>query len=253
MEMQQYSYRRLSEAIEFYVSEGAEFVDAQWTVSDNMHFLTTDKTPDKLGDEILVGSAEQSLADMLSDGELVSGSFYVACTPCFRSSDGWTDTHTPYFMKVELFEPFASSDRLVNLAKAFMSKYQEPTIVGQDLIINDIEVGSFGSRSAAGFSWGYCTGLAEPRFTKALGSSRGYHTRQIAKGTYGKLSKIQEELEELMDAKEQGNLILELVELSDVIGAVTGYLESNHPDVTLENLVDMARLTQRAFEDETRK
>jgi hypothetical protein len=39
---------------------------------------------------------------------------------------------------------------------------------GLDLMINDIEIGSYGQRSVAGFSWIYGTGLALPRFSQAI-------------------------------------------------------------------------------------
>lgn len=46
----------------------------------------------------------------------------------------------------------------------------------------------------------------------------GYHTRKIEKGVVGEASKIREEFEEFMDAVEQNNRVMELVELSDMVG-----------------------------------
>ena len=76
----------------------------------------------------------------------------------------------------------------------------------------------------------------------------GYHVKRIKKGTYGEFSKIVEEVEEFHDATKQGNKIMAITELSDVIGAISGYLEKHFPDFSLEDLVIMAEATKRAFE-----
>lgn len=75
----------------------------------------------------------------------------------------------------------------------------------------------------------------------------GYHNREIAKGEYGELSKIVEELEELQDANEQGCKIMELVELSDLYGAIEKYLENYHLGYDMGQLKKMSDLTKRAF------
>lgn len=53
----------------------------------------------------------------------------------------------------------------------------------------------------------------------------GYHNREIQKGVFGEFSKIYEEYEELLDALQQRCKILVLVEISDLLGAINGYLE----------------------------
>jgi hypothetical protein len=75
----------------------------------------------------------------------------------------------------------------------------------------------------------------------------GYHLRKIERGTFGKASKIREEVEEFLDAHEQGVAIMELVELSDLIGAIEGYLAANFPEITLFDLMKMKDVTKRAF------
>lgn len=82
---------------------------------------------------------------------------------------------------------------------------------------------------------------------------QGYHAKIIAKGEYGELSKIKEEMEEALDAECQKNPVMVLMELSDMIGGIEGYLKKHHPTVTLEHLVTMARTTQRVFESGERK
>lgn len=76
-------------------------------------------------------------------------------------------------------------------------------------------------------------------------ASQGYHLRHIPKGILGQPSKIREELEELEDATIQGNRILQLVELSDIVGAVKHFAAKL--GTTLEECVAMADATERAF------
>lgn len=81
----------------------------------------------------------------------------------------------------------------------------------------------------------------------------GYHIRSIPRGELGELSKISEELEEAIDAQEQGAKVMVLVELSDMVGAIQAYLEKHHPGTGLEDLQAMARITRRAFESGRRR
>lgn len=81
----------------------------------------------------------------------------------------------------------------------------------------------------------------------------GYHLREIKKGKLGELSKIQEELDEAMDAEEQGCKVMLLVELSDLVGSVEHYLSIHFPGLTLDDLKKMASITSRAFQSGRRK
>lgn len=83
--------------------------------------------------------------------------------------------------------------------------------------------------------------------------SPGYHIASIPKGKLGELSKILEEVHEAIDAEEQSNPIMVLVELSDVYGAIEEYLAAHHPNITMANLVAMAAATKRAFISGNRK
>lgn len=79
----------------------------------------------------------------------------------------------------------------------------------------------------------------------------GYHTTDIKKGVLGQASKIQEELDELIDAEKQGCKILAMVELSDLYGALEACAASY--GVTMKDLSQMAALTKSAFESGHRK
>lgn len=80
-----------------------------------------------------------------------------------------------------------------------------------------------------------------------------YHINEIKKGQIGRSSKIMEELEELIDAEQQGCKIMALIELSDLYGAIELYLKENHPNITMDDLKNMNKITQRAFMSGSRK
>lgn len=82
----------------------------------------------------------------------------------------------------------------------------------------------------------------------------GYHLKDIDRGELGELSKIQEELFELIDAEAQSNKIMMLAELSDLYGAMEHYLFNKFgSSFTMNDLEKMAKATQKAFSDGTRK
>lgn len=81
----------------------------------------------------------------------------------------------------------------------------------------------------------------------------GYHIKDIKKGVIGEISKIVEETEELQDAMSQGCKIMELLELSDIYGAMEAYLRRYHPHTTMEDIAKMSELTKRAFNDGSRQ
>lgn len=79
----------------------------------------------------------------------------------------------------------------------------------------------------------------------------GYHVRQIAKGVLGEASKIQEELDELLDAEAQQNKILAMCELADLYGALEAV--ATRYGLSMEDLRSMAHATARAFQDGSRQ
>lgn len=92
--------------------------------------------------------------------------------------------------------------------------------------------------------WDYIAELVEDRVRDPNG---GYHLKDIPKGVFGDVSKIEEEFLEFKDALKQGNDVMALIELSDQIGAIRGWLERNHPSITLDKLVTMNDATTRSF------
>lgn len=80
----------------------------------------------------------------------------------------------------------------------------------------------------------------------------GYHKREIERGEYYEFSKIKEEFEELEDAYEQDDKVLQLCEMSDMMGAVEGYLE-RHFRMELNDLIKFKEKTKSAFVSGKRK
>ncbi len=81
----------------------------------------------------------------------------------------------------------------------------------------------------------------------------GYHLVKITKHPAGSAGKIREELEEFEDALEQDCNLMALQELSDMIGAIRLYLTKHHPSFTLQDLITMSNITERAFLNGARK
>ena len=82
----------------------------------------------------------------------------------------------------------------------------------------------------------------------------GYHKREIPRGKFGEISKIEEELEELKDACEQEIEIMALCELADLYGAIEGFLEEHFQcHIDMDDIKKMSDVTRRAFEDGTRQ
>jgi phosphoribosyl-ATP pyrophosphohydrolase len=81
----------------------------------------------------------------------------------------------------------------------------------------------------------------------------GYHIKNINKGSIGELSKIVEEVEELVDADEQKCRVMVIHELSDIVGAIQCYLLQHHPTLDINDLIKMAEVTSRVFKEGHRK
>lgn len=78
----------------------------------------------------------------------------------------------------------------------------------------------------------------------------GYHKKEIPKGVIGEFSKIEEEFLEAKDAFEQGDTILLLCELTDLIGAIEE--KAKRHNFTLQDLIEFSNKTKSAFKDGSR-
>lgn len=79
----------------------------------------------------------------------------------------------------------------------------------------------------------------------------GYHKNEIQRGIYGQFSKIREEFQELEDGVNQGDKVLQIVELTDLVGAIEEYarLEFN---LTMLDLITFSNKTKSAFKENKR-
>ena len=84
-----------------------------------------------------------------------------------------------------------------------------------------------------------------------MSSTKSYHLKKIKKGTLGKISKVQEEIEEYKDAIKQKCEIMAIVELADIYGALEAVAKSHK--LKMNDLKKMSKLTKRAFKNGHRK
>lgn len=79
----------------------------------------------------------------------------------------------------------------------------------------------------------------------------GYHVVKINKGILGEFSKIQEEFEELQDAYLQEDKVLQICELTDLIGAIELFSKENF-NLSLDDLIKFSDKTKSAFNENKR-
>ena len=84
-----------------------------------------------------------------------------------------------------------------------------------------------------------------------MATEMSYHINKIEKGMFGEHTKITEEYLEFIDVIEQNNPILQLVELSDLLGAIEAYVKKYN--ITLNDLIYMKTLTNNSFISGKRK
>lgn len=136
----------------------------------------------------LVASGEQSFL-WLDDQEQLdpTAAGFVGWTPCFRHEHAYDERHHHYFMKAELFVPVyddprgcldtlianvTNSWRALAISEGRRDVLPECLTTGpdsMDLLVNGVELGSFGIRqrlSGRGL-YLYGTALAEPRWSLA--------------------------------------------------------------------------------------
>lgn len=167
-------YAKIAKAIIFYQSQGYQYLEVPWLVSKESIDITKPKEARYFNTSLgqLVGSGEQSFFEIKN--QLKSDSKYVCATPCFRDEQ-YDELHLPSFFKVELIhvQPKLRMQALIKDAFTFFLGYSNQisvigTEIGQDIMLNGIELGSYGRRSIDGFDWEYGTGCAEPRLSQAL-------------------------------------------------------------------------------------
>lgn len=198
-------YNLVQMAVADYQLEGFEYLETPWVVSEEALKVTL--PADKEGYQLhkcipydhpilptqipywLVGSAEQGFIQLMLEGKLSKGK-YCSAGPCFRDDkpDEW---HHPYFFKVELIDYLPEKPDVLSMLNAAKFQLEQmaqiivasqdyarsipsftlevvPTEEGHDLMLDGIELGSYGLRKYQNHTWVYGTGLALPRFTQAI-------------------------------------------------------------------------------------
>lgn len=264
-------YKLLSDVLTFYKTKGFKYMEVPWLVNplSNQMTLPTGKDIGQLVDgRTLVGSAEQGFIDLILSGKsLPKKQRLMSISPCFRLRDNADELHQETFMKLEL--AFICNN--YNHAKSMMNEFLNiaSSLFGQllnekidrlpvdidqtDLMINVgndfewIELGSYGIRKIDNEYLVYGTGIALPRFSLVADKlEKTYHSSLIVKHEPGSIYKIKEEVDELLDAAEQNDKILQLCELADLVLAIKLYSE-NQLNTSLNDLLKFGLKTESAF------
>jgi len=261
----------INHSIYFYKNEGFKYVEVPWLIDEEVsnYTIPPNKQNFNIKDQVLVASGEQSFLQLMKDNNLSYGK-YVTMTPCFRD-DELDEIHQRYFLKTELFV-HDTLDNLMNMffsiidiCKRFFSQYINVELIpindpqplnvsinnniSYDITdMNGIELGSYGIKILHGLSWIYATGCAEPRLSYVINKNKkvGYHDTIIPKNKIGSFMKIIEEFEEVKDAHLSSHRIMELVELSDLYGAIEHYMIEEY-GMNMTDLKKMSDVTKRAF------
>lgn len=261
-------YDLIQNALDYYESLQYKYIETNWLISKEADDFTRPfiATPAVVNnDRYFIGSAEQSFIDKIFNNQLKDEEpIYYSVSPCLRLGDTETDYHTEEFLKVELNTITNNEIVAINLmnkfkndAKRYFKEISNENILEHaitdmniDLEINGIEVGSYGYRELYdkkdGYYIVYGTGLAVPRFRQLIKGS-GYHQRGFVKGQIGEVSKIFEEFEEFKDAVKVDDKILQLCELSDLMGSIDEYVRQTF-NLCLEDLIKNNHKTKKAFE-----
>lgn len=173
-------YALLDKSIQHYEKYDFIRIESPWLVTDYVDQITRPKDaipyhiPNK--NKNFVASGEQSLLYLYLKEYLPMGRFQTI-TPCLRN-DPFDLTHTKYFMKNELIITDKVSeetlDFMMHRALEFFRKEVSQQVVplktddGYDLMLGDVELGSYGIRHTEFLSWVYGTGCAEPRTSRAI-------------------------------------------------------------------------------------
>ncbi len=196
-------YSLIANATDFYSTMGFQRIETPWLVSKDIADLTkpldastyiVQKDVERK-QKAFVASGEQSFLYLINKGHLPSSGRYQTVTPCLRD-DMWDTTHMKNFIKLELIEYITYNEyaniklntinsvhRMVDQALSFFSTKVNSSLlsvvntstkdsVSFDINLDGVEIGSYGYRSCMFCEWIYGTGIAEPRFSRLVNSSK---------------------------------------------------------------------------------
>lgn len=173
----------LYSAMTYFKNCGYRFITVPMLVDEDIVRLTmpSDRIPKFHADKCYVGSAEQSIYQLIKEGKDLPPKV-LAITPCQRDEEVLDDLHQEIFLKIELActDNSMSYRDIANDVMSFYSQFTDKAKIVDftdfdnscDLEINGIEVGSYGQREYKGRIINFGTGLALPRFTQAIHHGR---------------------------------------------------------------------------------
>lgn len=179
--------KALLKCIDYLESKNYELVDAPFYVDKDVSAFTRPEFKNDFhhGNDtshcVYVASGEQSFLQLMKNGELTEGK-YITLTPCVRDEyvAEMSDIKLKVFMKLEMISLTNSLDKAKVLLNEmlfeminFYTDYFNVTILpldetNTDLLVNDIEIGSYGIRNYNGQYYVFGTGIALPRFNKVF-------------------------------------------------------------------------------------
>jgi hypothetical protein len=173
----------LYSAMAFFKSRGYQFITVPMLVDEDIVKLTLppDRQPKFHNGKCYVGSAEQSIYQLIKEGKDLPPKV-LAITPCQRDEEVLDDLHQEIFLKIELActDNSMSYRAIANDVIDFYDTLTDKAVMVDfssfdntlDIEVNGIEVGSYGQREYMGRSINFGTGLALPRFTQAIHHGR---------------------------------------------------------------------------------
>lgn len=190
------SWENISSILNYHVSvNGFKYVDVPWIIPKCIKSITFNcQDWNVLENNLcLIGSGEQGFIYCQVNEALEPERCYITSTPCFRNEENLSDIRKLYFMKCELFKSLkegddydkaleeiicAAENGLNQLIHNRKSIYRMKTEEGIDLMIDDVEIGSYYFReykfNDKKFRYVCGTAIAEPRFSSVLNSSSNF-------------------------------------------------------------------------------
>ena len=176
-------YKLLTKAVKYFRKQGFTQIEVPWRVSAEAVNATFDSNLSfKADDRFLIGSAEQGFLELILQNKL-KNNMLMSVSPCFRN-DVEDELHQQEFMKLELiyFSKFNITNMNIeyiafrNFVIEFITKKLkiqreriqivqtiENSIYSEDILIDNIEYGSYGIRKFKDYNYIYGTGIALPR------------------------------------------------------------------------------------------
>ncbi len=169
----------LYSAMTFFKNSGYHFITVPMLIDEDVIRLTLppDRLPKFHNNKCYVGSAEQSIYQLIKEGKDLPPKV-LAITPCQRDENVLDELHQEIFLKIEL----ACTDNTItyrDIANDVMNFYSQFTDKAKivdfvdfdnscDIEIGGIEVGSYGQREYKGRTIHFGTGVALPRLAQSL-------------------------------------------------------------------------------------